>query len=85
MNDTDKGPKDFVIHIDQQQLKVSSAGMTGAQLKALAGKDASYQLFLEEQGNDPDRLITDTQSITLKNGMHFYTVPPATLGKERWI
>ena len=77
--------KEVVIHIDNVQHKVSVNGMTGAQLKALAGKDASYQLFLEEQGNDPDRLINDTQSITLKNGMHFYTVPPATLGlPDEW-
>ena len=80
-----ENPKEVVIHIDHVQHKVSVTGMTGAQLKALAGKDASYQLFLEEQGNDPDRLISDTQSITLKNGMHFYTVPPATLGlPDEW-
>jgi len=69
-----------VIHIDNQQHKVDVTSMSGAQLKALAGRDATYQLFLEEKGNEPDRLIQDTDSIQLRNGMHFYTVPPATLG-----
>jgi hypothetical protein len=76
----DEKKDDTVIHIDEQQHKVTVNGMTGAQLKALAGKDQTYQLFLEEHGNDPDRLIGDSDSISLKNGMHFYTVPPATLG-----
>ena len=80
-NDTGKDKQtETIIHIDKEQFKVTAVGLTGAQLKALAGKDVSYQLFLEEQGNDPDRLISDTQSVKLVNGMHFYTVPPATLG-----
>lgn len=80
-NDTGKDKQDEkVIHIDKELFKVTAVGMTGAQLKVLAGKDVSYQLFLEEQGNDPDRLISDAQSVKLTNGMHFYTVPPATLG-----
>jgi multiubiquitin len=80
MSEEPQKPHETVIHIDRQEYRVTATGMTGAQLKTLAGKDASYQLFLEEQGNDPDRLISDTQSIALTNGMHFYTVPPATLG-----
>jgi hypothetical protein len=75
-----KTKEEIVIHIDHQQFKVTVNAMTGAQLKAVASKDVSYQLFLEEQGNDPDRQILDSQSIALKNGMHFYSVPPATLG-----
>ena len=70
----------FVIHIDGQQFKVESPTMSGAQLKALVQKDATYQLFEELKGNDPDRLISDTEAITMANGLHFYTVPPATLG-----
>ncbi|WP_352874725.1 multiubiquitin domain-containing protein [Mesorhizobium sp. M1006] len=54
--------------------------MTGAELKQLAGKDQQYQLFLEGHGHDADRQIGDNEAVTLKNGMHFYTVPPATFG-----
>jgi hypothetical protein len=70
----------FVIHVDGVQYKVDSTTMSGAQIKALVQKDATYQLFLELQGNDPDRLISDTESVAIRNGMQFYTVPPATLG-----
>jgi len=70
----------FVIHVDGVQHKVDSTTMSGAQIKALVQKDATYQLFLELQGNDPDRLISDTESVAIRNGMQFYTVPPATLG-----
>lgn len=75
-------PEQTVIHIDGQQFKVTETSLTGAQIKALAAKDAQYQLFLEAHGNDPDQLINDTQSVSLKNGMHFYTVPPATFGAQ---
>ena len=54
--------------------------MTGAQIKALAQKDAQYQLFHEQHGNDPDLLITDDAVVQIRNGQHFYTVPSASLG-----
>lgn len=73
-------PKEFVIHVDNTEFKVSQSSMTGAQLKALVGKDATYQLFEEVGGNDPDKLIGDTTSVQIRNGLHFYTIPPATLG-----
>ncbi len=69
----------FVIHIDGHEYKVQETTASGAQLKQLAGKDASYQLFLEEKDN-PDKLIGDTTSVTMENGLHFYTMPPATFG-----
>lgn len=70
----------FVIHIDGDMHKTSQSSMTGAELKQLAGKDQQYQIFLEGHGNESDRMIGDTEGIPLKNGMHFYTVPPATFG-----
>lgn len=69
-----------VIHVDGHEYKVQQSALTGAQIKALASKDSQYQLFLEAHGNDPDRAIGDNESVSLKNGMHFYTVPPATFG-----
>ncbi len=71
---------EFVIHIDSQEFKVDRASMSGIELKALAHKDTTYQLFLEQAANEPDRLIGDNESVALRNGMHFYTVPPATFG-----
>ncbi len=75
-------PHEFVIHVDGQEFKVTETSLTGAQIKAIAGKDVQYQLFLEMHGNDPDKLVNDTESVSIKNGMHFYTVPPATFGGQ---
>lgn len=75
----DDKPK-FSIHIDGVEYKVDHESVTGAELKQLAQKDQQYQLFLEGHGHDEDQQIGDSQSVTLKNGMHFYTVPPATFG-----
>ena len=70
----------FVIHIDGETKDVSQTTLSGAQLKALVGKDSTYQLFQELPGNEPDRLINDTDAVQMRNGLHFYTVPPATFG-----
>jgi len=70
----------FEIFVDGQHFRVTQTTMSGAQLKALALKDASYQLFEEVTGNQPDRPISDTEAVIIRNGLHFYTVPPATFG-----
>jgi len=70
----------FVIHIDGSEFKVDKASMSGSEIKALAAKDSSYQLFLERTGKEADMIINDTDPVTMKNGLHFYCVPPATLG-----
>jgi hypothetical protein len=75
-------PHETVIHVDGQPVKVSETALTGAQIKARAGKDAQYQLFLEMKGNDNDKLVNDGETIKIENGMHFYTVPPATFGTK---
>ncbi|MBZ9852074.1 multiubiquitin domain-containing protein [Mesorhizobium sp. CA14] len=75
----DDHPK-FSINIDGVHFEATSESMTGSELKQLAGKDQQYQLFLEGHGHDADRQIGDNEGVALKNGMHFYTVPPATFG-----
>jgi len=77
---SDQKKEQFEIHVDSHLFKVSQSHMTGAEIKALVKKDATYQLFLEGHGGNPDRLIADTDSVEIKNGLHFYTVPPATFG-----
>ena len=73
-------PTEFVIHIDGVQYKVTVSSMTGAQLKALANKDPQYQLFEEQKGSDADKEIPNDTSVHIQNGLHFYTMPPATFG-----
>lgn len=74
------GKDEIVIHIDGKEYKTTKTSMTGIEIKALAGRDGSYQLFLERKGSDPDKLIGDSETIELRNGEHFYTVPQATFG-----
>ena len=71
----------FTIFIDATRYHVTQTSMTGAQLKALAGIDAQYQLYLEEVGDEPDKLINDHESVPIKDDMHFFAIPPATFGQ----
>jgi hypothetical protein len=80
MPPSDPHPHEFEIHIDGKPYKVTKTSMTGIELKTLANRDATVQLFLERKGNDPDQMIQDSQTVDIKNGEHFYTVPPATMG-----
>jgi hypothetical protein len=70
----------FTIHIDNKLFKIDETSLTGAELKARAGLDATYQLFLEEKGDAPDRQINDGDTVQMENGLHFYASQPATFG-----
>ena len=49
----------------------------------LATVPANYQLFLEEEGDKPDKAISDSESVSLEgHPKHFFAVPPATFGFE---
>lgn len=73
--------KKFTIHVDGAVFHVETGSMTGSDLKQLAGKDPQFQVFLEGRGNEPDQQIGDATAVAIANGMHFYTVPPATFGR----
>lgn len=82
MPNDDKGPKgppekQVVIHIDHKEYKVTEDALTGSQLRTTAKPPISgdYDLYLENPGPGDDKKIGDTQSVPLKNGMHFYSVP----------
>lgn len=79
MESATQHPTQFEIFVDDVRLVVHQPSMTGAQIKAAASKDASYQLFEEVRGGK-DIQIGDNQAVQIKNGEHFYTVPPATFG-----
>ena len=64
------------IIIDKKEYKAPKEVMTGAELKALAqppiGNDKD---LFETVPKGDDIKIGDNQSVHLKNGMHFYSVP----------
>jgi hypothetical protein len=81
-NDKPDKKHGFTIFIDAVKYVVEKSSMTGAEIKALANISGQYQLYLEEQGDQPDKPISDTEAVHIRNDMHFYAIPPATMGSE---
>jgi len=69
-------PKKHPIFIDHVKFDVTEDTLTGAQLRALPTPPvpADRDLFLEVPGGE-DRLIADEDTIDIRNGEHFFTVP----------
>lgn len=75
--------KEYVFYVDAVRYTTDQKSLTGAQIKAEASVTPNYQLFLEEEGDNPDKLISDGEPVEMKKGeqiRHFYAVPPATFG-----
>jgi Multiubiquitin len=68
------------IQVNKTHYEAPSDTMTGAQLKALAGIPAGNKLFQEEPGKQADRVIGDSDAVTLHNGDKFYDLPPGVVG-----
>ncbi len=79
--DEAKEKREFELFIDAKKYETLSESLTGAEIKALAGITATYQLYEEEEGDTPDKPISDAQAVSLSGKIkHFYAVPPATFG-----
>jgi hypothetical protein len=79
------GPKhEYKFFLDAQEFETHDAHLTGAQIKArIPSIPATYQLYLEEEGDAPDKPIADTDTVGLSGKTkHFYAVPPATFGGQ---
>lgn len=74
--------KQFNITVDGAVFHATTAVLTGAQIKALAGIDPAFGLFLEGHGGAADRPIPDGESVDLdaRGREKFYSAPPATYG-----
>jgi len=67
--------------VDAKKYETAQTALTGAEIKAIAGVAANYQLFLEEEGDKPDKAIGDGEAVDLAERVkHFFAVPPATFG-----
>lgn len=71
----DRPNKKYVIHIDRQKFDVEDSPKTGSEIRELAGLGSEVDLYLEQRGNEDDRLVADDDSIDLENGMHFFSAP----------
>ena len=79
MSEHQKKLYDFFV--DAIKYQTDQTSLTGLQIKELAKVPANYQLFLEEQGETPDKEISDSMQVAMDDHVrHFYAVPPATFG-----
>lgn len=73
--------REYKFFVDGREYESDKPHLTGAEIKTKAGAPANYQLFLEEEGDKPDKPIPDSETIDLQGRTkHFFAVPPATFG-----
>jgi hypothetical protein len=75
----------ITILINNKPYKAPKPQMTGREIKELGGGPLDYLLVLIVKSPDPaaggdDQIINDDQLLTLKSGMRFRIVNPATFG-----
>lgn len=66
------------IFINKRKFELDNSGQTGASLKHLAGIPLQDVLFLQSHGDD--EVIANDTEISLKNGDHLHSQPPADYG-----
>lgn len=78
----DPQPLPYQYGVDGVRYHSDSSSITGGTIKRrIPNFDPAFQLFLEGEGGDADRLITDSESVDLSGTpKRFYTAPPATFG-----
>jgi hypothetical protein len=75
--------KEYPFFVDGKRYETHEKYQTGAQIKSVAGVDPTYQLFLEEEGDTPDKPVADSETVDLQGReKHFFAVPPATFGNQ---
>lgn len=77
------GEAEYRFQVDDgKPVSTNEPIVTGAKIKALAGVEPKYALFLEGKGKEPDTQIYDDTKVDLREpGLErFYSMPPATFG-----
>ena len=75
--------KKHPFFVDAKRYETEHSSLTGAAIKNLAGVTPTYQLYLEEEGDTPDKPIGDNDAVDLTGReKHFFAVPPATFGNQ---
>lgn len=68
--------------LDSVKIDTEQSSINGADVRAhLPPEKSGYAIFLESQGNDPDKQVQDSDGFSLeKKPLRFYSVPPANFG-----
>lgn len=81
MTETKHPPYPFFV--DAKRYETHKVSLTGLEIKTIAAVPGNYQLFLEEEGDKPDRPISDGDAVDVSDREpHFFAVPPATFGQR---
>jgi len=73
-------PEQITIIIDGKPYGIETTQLSGVEIKAMAARAPQYQMFCEQEGDKADHLVGDSEKIKIREGMKFYTVPPAMFG-----
>jgi hypothetical protein len=76
----DSKKHELTIFVNNQPFKTDKHELAGAQIKALAGVPADYELF-EVQGGKTVA-IGDNQEVHIHDGLHFRAIPSGTFGQR---
>lgn len=75
--------KHYKFFVDAKEFETEEKSLTGTAIKTKADVPTTYQLFLEEEGDTPDKPISDAEGVDLEGReKHFFAVPPATFGNQ---
>lgn len=67
--------------VDGKSYETEDRSLNGSRIKEIAKVPPTYQLFEEEEGDVPDKPISDSEAVSLVGKIrHFFAVPPATFG-----
>jgi hypothetical protein len=73
----------YIIKINDQRFEVELSRLSGAQVRALSGITPDHSLIVERQGDAPDQLLGDEDTISLENGnVSIFSKPPTAFGFE---
>jgi hypothetical protein len=73
-------PHNVHVFINKTKYELESPEQTGASLKHLAGIPLGDVLFLQRPGDD--EVVANDATVTLSNGDHLHSQPPADYGLE---
>jgi hypothetical protein len=78
----EKNKKLYKFFVDAKPYETDQESLSGADIKRIANIPPTYQLFEEEEGDHPDKQISDSESVRMPGKIkHLYAVPPATFGR----
>src|SRR5207249_9244780 len=66
-----------LIQIDRGAYRVRAEALRGEELRQLPNPPISgeYDVFLFEEAGEPDRVVSDDETLTPREGMRFFTAP----------